>query len=342
MDTLATTSPTCILCYCHLQALTMMNIILRSPRRCGLCYFHLKADTPFLETPTVSRKIRPIWPVLGWKVGLLDDAILPPEPVNLITLKTELTAIHVSSQRGCIGCAAILQCLEHQVQEKGLSFDQNCLREQCQLEWLVGDSPAHRGSLHINLTVNAGGGRYIKKAFAITIGYTRRTNRQIFLLLLETLDANSSVISSIGHPAALQVSPAVAQGYTGSLASLHHLKTWLKECESSHKACQQPASSLPYRILELSKDSNNNITVCLIQNSKREEPYACLSHRWGVSTHRCQTTKNTLSSHLKSVPWANLPKTFQETASLVLHLGLKYLWIDSLCIIQDDKNDWRT
>lgn len=40
------------------------------------------------------------------------------------------------------------------------------------------------------------------------------------------------------------------------------------------------------------------------------------------------------------IPWRDLPSTFQDAIEFALCLGLEYLWIDSLCIIQDDLRDW--
>jgi hypothetical protein len=37
-----------------------------------------------------------------------------------------------------------------------------------------------------------------------------------------------------------------------------------------------------------------------------------------------------------------LPRTFQDAVLVTRRLGVKYLWIDSLCIIQDDVEDWQT
>jgi hypothetical protein len=67
--------------------------------------------------------------------------------------------------------------------------------------------------------------------------------------------------------------------------------------------------------------------------------YACLSHCWGESQPLRTTTAN-LESHYKRIPWANCPKTFQQSMDVASFLGLDFLWIDSLCIIQDDKEDW--
>jgi hypothetical protein len=112
-------------------------------------------------------------------------------------------------------------------------------------------------------------------------------------------------------------------------------------CDSSHECCKRERVSLPFRVLELSRVENGVISVRLAQGAKRKDLYACLSHRWGASTLLCRTTRESLDGHLISVPWIKLPKTFQEAITVTVYLGLKYLWIDSLCIIQDDADDWK-
>jgi hypothetical protein len=47
-----------------------------------------------------------------------------------------------------------------------------------------------------------------------------------------------------------------------------------------------------------------------------------------------------LSEHLVNVQVEKLPRTFQDAITFTRRLGLRYLWIDSLCIIQDDSDDW--
>ena len=67
--------------------------------------------------------------------------------------------------------------------------------------------------------------------------------------------------------------------------------------------------------------------------------YAALSHRWGSSA--LTTTLANLQSRKKCIIWAELPKIFQDAIAITRQLGLRYLWIDSLCIIQDDIEDWQ-
>jgi hypothetical protein len=69
--------------------------------------------------------------------------------------------------------------------------------------------------------------------------------------------------------------------------------------------------------------------------------YICLSHRWG-NQRLLTTTRETLQARLEGIPLTGLSQTFRDSVSLARKLGVRYLWIDCLCIIQDsDENeDW--
>jgi hypothetical protein len=52
-----------------------------------------------------------------------------------------------------------------------------------------------------------------------------------------------------------------------------------------------------------------------------------------------RTTKETLSLYTKEISWECIPRTFQDAIVFTQNLGLAYIWIDSLCIVQDDLKD---
>jgi hypothetical protein len=64
-----------------------------------------------------------------------------------------------------------------------------------------------------------------------------------------------------------------------------------------------------------------------------------LSHRWGATKFIKLTTDN-LHSFKLGIPLKHLPKTFQDAVAVAKWFGVRYLWIDSLCIIQDSIADW--
>jgi hypothetical protein len=81
--------------------------------------------------------------------------------------------------------------------------------------------------------------------------------------------------------------------------------------------------------------------VRLRLTSEREEGiYLCLSHRWG-GVVPLQLTASTIKPFQEAIRWRDLPRTFQEAIDLALRLGFRFIWIDSLCILQDDIHDWR-
>ncbi|KAK0625166.1 hypothetical protein B0T17DRAFT_456093, partial [Bombardia bombarda] len=73
--------------------------------------------------------------------------------------------------------------------------------------------------------------------------------------------------------------------------------------------------------------------------------YATLSHCWGKRNAADQMIK-TLSSNIDrrmvGIDWQELPQLFQDAIEVARALGCKYIWIDALCIIQDEDQDWIT
>jgi hypothetical protein len=126
-------------------------------------------------------------------------------------------------------------------------------------------------------------------------------------------------------------------GDTSSDASWQWAMSRLQNCTKNHKACGfDKASSLPTRVLDLSilrKD------IRLYETKNETGHYIALSHCWGDS-RAIRTTLGTLAKHKEIIAWEALPRTFQDAIIIVRRLGLNYLWIDSLCIIQDDPADW--
>jgi hypothetical protein len=71
-------------------------------------------------------------------------------------------------------------------------------------------------------------------------------------------------------------------------------------------------------------------------------PYIVLSHAWGGIEIPCKTTKSNVTQYYDTgIDFENLPKTFQDAVRLTVAIGFQYLWVDSLCIIQDDIEDWQ-
>ena len=67
--------------------------------------------------------------------------------------------------------------------------------------------------------------------------------------------------------------------------------------------------------------------------------YVALSHCWG-QTKILILEDHMLETMTHGIDWSQLPRTFQDAMIVTRRLGLRYLWIDSLCIIQNSQEDW--
>ncbi|PVH79662.1 HET-domain-containing protein [Cadophora sp. DSE1049] len=114
------------------------------------------------------------------------------------------------------------------------------------------------------------------------------------------------------------------------------VKNWISLCDQ-HSDCPKFPSyeaDLPTRVLSIGGDM-----VCLQETAGKTGIYATLSHCWGTS-QPITTSRATLQERYNGISWSSLPRVFKDAISLTRNLGIEYLWIDSLCIIQGDELDW--
>ncbi|KAL1615833.1 hypothetical protein SLS56_011675 [Neofusicoccum ribis] len=98
------------------------------------------------------------------------------------------------------------------------------------------------------------------------------------------------------------------------------------------------AVRLPTRVVDVGPSGSSDIPK-LVETKEASGAYVALSHCWGKK-QIITTTKETLKDRKVGIQWSDLSKTFQDAISLTRNLGIRYVWIDSLCIIQDDSKDW--
>ncbi|KAH7252727.1 heterokaryon incompatibility protein-domain-containing protein, partial [Fusarium tricinctum] len=113
------------------------------------------------------------------------------------------------------------------------------------------------------------------------------------------------------------------------------MKRWMVQSRDNHEHVNT-LTRLPTRVLKASKDSQE-VILCNLEDQYAE--YAALSHCWG-SCRPFMLTSNTIHSLRSGIPTSDLPQSFQDALWLTHQLQIPYLWIDSLCILQDNPNDW--
>lgn len=114
-----------------------------------------------------------------------------------------------------------------------------------------------------------------------------------------------------------------------------------KDCLQNHEKCKGWSESgwLPSRLICLDDVEEHQIVRLVLSKGITPEPYVSLSHCWG-STQCLSLTKSIFDTFRHSIQMSKLPKTFTDSFHVSLKLETRYIWIDSLCIIQDDSGDW--
>ncbi|RYP86361.1 hypothetical protein DL769_000745 [Monosporascus sp. CRB-8-3] len=123
------------------------------------------------------------------------------------------------------------------------------------------------------------------------------------------------------------------------------IETWLERCKDAHRKCATQALGgfVPTRLLELSI-SRDQRAFRLVSGTQLEpgERYATLSHCWGKgpAEEKLRLLKETECALRDGMPVAALPLLFRHAFEVISRLGIRYLWIDRLCIVQNSDDDW--
>jgi Heterokaryon incompatibility protein (HET) len=138
---------------------------------------------------------------------------------------------------------------------------------------------------------------------------------------------------------------AVGLASYSSKSSYLAMKRWIDDCATTHGICnrayKQLGRHLPTRVIDVGVYDNDPIRLCI--SGGKMDHYIALSHCWGPKndTNILRTIQATYVEYQKRIPLDKLPKTFKDAVTITRLLGIRYLWIDSLCIIQDSPDDWR-
>jgi hypothetical protein len=122
------------------------------------------------------------------------------------------------------------------------------------------------------------------------------------------------------------------------------LRAWLRWCDGSYNCTSAKSkAALPSRLLDV-RNLDLDILRLFCPKKKDGVEYAVLSHSWGKLTdenkHQFCTTDDNIEERLKGFTFSELPKTFRDAIRVTRELGIQYLWINSLCIIQENQKDW--
>lgn len=116
----------------------------------------------------------------------------------------------------------------------------------------------------------------------------------------------------------------------------------LKKCDCRDEV-RPRERILPTRLIEIRTDGDTSSnTIARLREAKdlsADASYLTLSHCWGGNTI-FKLTKGNLEILKRDIPVHQLPDLFKDVLYMTSQLGVKYIWIDCLCILQDCRDDW--
>ncbi|KAJ4982741.1 heterokaryon incompatibility protein [Stagonosporopsis vannaccii] len=176
------------------------------------------------------------------------------------------------------------------------------------------------------------------------------------------------VIPQDGPANKVKVSPYIHRPLLSTALTCHRTderpvmdqaKQWLSSCMNDHTACNDytplQTGKLPetsdaetrentaFRLIEIVQSNDEVQSIRLTEKAEvcDDTKYLTLSHCWG-GADIIKLTQSSLARFSVDIPMSQLPKNFSDAISVTARLGFTYIWIDSLCIIQDLPEDWCT
>jgi hypothetical protein len=116
--------------------------------------------------------------------------------------------------------------------------------------------------------------------------------------------------------------------------------SWIEECTSVHKDCGRAwTGELPSRVIDVGHHDGYDDARLVETGNRLQGTYVALSYCWG-KTQALTTTSKNKDKMMSGIPLSTCPETIQDAILACRELKCRYLWIDALCIIQDDPEDW--
>ncbi|KAK5654586.1 hypothetical protein OQA88_7215 [Cercophora sp. LCS_1] len=180
-------------------------------------------------------------------------------------------------------------------------------------------------------------------------GHPRATNNYMNILRLRLWPASEFDVSALGFT---EASPTLERhSNTGSPQSRASALQWLERCQANqdgkHHQCNRPADEwLPTRLLDVASSMTTGKLKLVTPADTPEafmsdKRYVTLSHCWGRASLPSLTMENLSVRARDGILVAHLPQTFREAVQVAHWFGVRWLWIDSMCIIQDSEEDWQ-
>ncbi|KAL5316961.1 hypothetical protein ACEPPN_016013 [Leptodophora sp. 'Broadleaf-Isolate-01'] len=144
-----------------------------------------------------------------------------------------------------------------------------------------------------------------------------------------------------GGPTEHYVQQRMASPQVATEEAFASARNWIKECFQTHSNCPKATNGvLPTRVLDLTMLSELLDMIQLKETTQGETgQYVALSYCWGPDGQAKTLTHATIREFKNAIVVRELPQTLRDAILVTRKLGIRYLWIDALCIIQDSDSD---
>ncbi|KAH7312022.1 heterokaryon incompatibility protein-domain-containing protein [Rhexocercosporidium sp. MPI-PUGE-AT-0058] len=176
-------------------------------------------------------------------------------------------------------------------------------------------------------------------------------------VLFSRRESYADLIIEAGRKRSLRYDNPVVSMQKSNIQNMYHdeprgeplkkMRSWIDSCIGGHPSCLKDSEQFrPSRLLDLAGTvGGDDIRLILSEHEipkqrPRQSHYVTLSYCWGPPGLNATTTKENIEERRRKISFESLPKTVQDAVKVTRELGIRYLWVDALCIIQEDKDDW--
>lgn len=231
------------------------------------------------------------------------------------------------AQAGCRLCRIIFSEAEQLWQYVEADEYWNQLLAVRRGDYLHGKDTLSQSLVYLGLAL---GSAHIGGTFVVRIGREKSKTR-ITDLEIEDASQGHLPFSQVGRPCEYDM---------GSPAALDFMAFAMRRCLEDHPSCRKRTPDLPDLPTRVIDVGDSQTPPHLHIGSPAKGRWVSLSHCWGGQVPYI-TTKQTLKDRVREILMDDLPATFRDAIVVTRHLGIRYLWIDAICITQDDMDeDW--
>lgn len=289
---------------------------------------------------------------------------------------TDLVGLTSTASSGCRFCAAVKETLQREYRDSSWWRDGEEICVEIQYKWQIGRgqdptyivavvvSVSHRGKREslIEFPIHAFEGNVAPISISLSCIQIVKSD-----IAFCPLDTDQEACNSWLKPPQQQVWSAknisVVQSWIQDCSCGHPPKILLPSLRDEDIEGRNKLPFVPTRLLDLSpslSDCKDHFTkpdkdkrcagdmalvdghsaVTHSESPKDQLKYAALSYCWGTKDPSIKLDTNTLDVKLQCIAFSDLPECLRDAVTVTRSLGIRYLWIDVLCIVQDDVSDW--